>query len=102
VKTSYTLIAFLAFGLSTQPFAQQKIEHLLGQHPAVIVKRMEAQQGYDYQAKFYPHPAWMYLHAEAPRPMMDHPAVIVARRNAHAATERIAQRDHAETHASIH
>jgi hypothetical protein len=33
--------------------------------------------------------------------MMDHPAVIVARRNARAAAERIAQPDLAETHASI-
>ena len=80
MKTSYTLIAMLAFGLSTQPFAQERIEHLLGEHPAVIVKRMEARKGYDYQSKFYPHPAWLYLQAEAPRPMMDHPAVIVARR----------------------
>jgi hypothetical protein len=79
MKASYTLIALLAFGLSTQPFAQQ-VEHLLGDHPAVIVKRMEAQQRYDYASKFYPHPAWMYLSAEAPRPMVDHPAVIVARR----------------------
>jgi len=80
MRASYTLIAMLAFGLSTQPFAQERIEHLLGEHPAVIVKRMEATQGYDYQSKFYPHPAWMYLQAEAPRSMVDHPAVIVAKR----------------------
>lgn len=79
MKTSYTLITILAFGLSTQPFAQQA-GHSRGNHPAVIVKRMEAQQRYDYESKFYPHPAWMYLSSEAPRPMMDHPAVIVARR----------------------
>lgn len=52
----------------------------LGEHPAVIVKRNYERQGYDYVAKFYPHPAWLYLASEAPRPMMDHPAVIVARR----------------------
>jgi len=52
----------------------------LGDHPAVSVQRVHAKQGYDYASKFYPHPAWLWLHAEAPRPMMDHPAVIVARR----------------------
>ena len=91
MKASYTLIAIFAFGLSTQPFAQQKVEHLLGHHPAVLVKRMEAQQPYDYQAKFYPHPAWMYLSSEAPRPMIDHPAVLIAKRNAQAESERAQQ-----------
>lgn len=36
-------------------------------------------QGYDYASKFYPHPAWLYLRAEAPREMGEHPAVIIAR-----------------------
>lgn len=52
----------------------------LGEHPAVIVQRLHAKQGYDYASKFYPHPAWLWLYSEAPRPMMDHPAVIVAKR----------------------
>lgn len=52
----------------------------LGDHPAIVVQRLQANQTYDYAAKFYPHPAWLYLAAEAPRPMMDHPAVIVAKR----------------------
>lgn len=51
-----------------------------GDHPAVVVQRLWARQGYDYAARFYPHPAWLYLSAEAPRPMTDHPAVIVFRR----------------------
>ncbi|HUL66810.1 MAG TPA: hypothetical protein VLW55_19580 [Burkholderiaceae bacterium] len=51
----------------------------LGDHPAVIVKRMQMTQGYDYLAQFHPHPAWLYLESDAPHPMMDHPAVIVAR-----------------------
>lgn len=34
-----------------------------GDHPAVIVKRLEAGKGYDYLSKFYPHPAWLYLRA---------------------------------------
>src|SRR5882672_7849786 len=69
----------LACTLSAPTLAQQP-DHRLGEHPAVIVKRMYGQQGYDYASKFYPHPAWLYLDAEAPPPMMDHPAVIVARR----------------------
>ena len=52
----------------------------LGDHPAIVVQRLQATQGYDYASKFYPHPAWLYLAAEAPRPMMDHPAVIIAKR----------------------
>jgi hypothetical protein len=34
-----------------------------GDHPAVVVQRLQAQQGYDYAAKAYPHPAWLYLEA---------------------------------------
>jgi hypothetical protein len=60
-----TTAAILACGLSAAAFAQQA-EHRLGDHPAVIVKRLYAQQGYDYASKFYPHPAWLYLYAEAP------------------------------------
>jgi hypothetical protein len=71
----------LLFGVSSEAFTQQVPEHRLGDHPAVVVKRLQAQQGYDYASKFYPHPAWLYLASEAPRPMMDHPAVIVARRH---------------------
>jgi hypothetical protein len=52
----------------------------LGEHPAVIAQRLHAKQDYDYASKFYPHPAWLWLYSEAPRPMMDHPAVIVAKR----------------------
>lgn len=47
--------------LSTAIAAEPEPEHTLGDHPAVIVKRMEGQRGYDYAAKFYPHPAWLYL-----------------------------------------
>ena len=62
----------------------------LGEHPAIVARRVIAAQGYDYASKFYPHPAWLYLSAEAPHPMMDHPAVIVARR---AEQERLAARE---------
>jgi len=77
----FSFVFTMAIALAAQA---QDIEHRMGQHPAVIVKRMAAEQGYDYVSKFYPHPAWLYLQAEAPRPMMDHPAVIVAKRNGNA------------------
>jgi N-acyl-D-aspartate/D-glutamate deacylase len=69
----------LASALCAQSFAQE-VQHRLGDHPAVIVKRLEASKGYDYQAQFYPHPAWMYLQAEAPHTLNEHPAVVIARR----------------------
>ena len=46
----------------------------LGEHPAVIVKRLHAAQTYDYASKFYPHPAWLYLLPEAPRQEREDPA----------------------------
>jgi len=52
----------------------------LGEHPAIVARRVIAAQGYDYVSNFYPHPAWLYLSAEAPHPMSDHPAVLVFRR----------------------
>ncbi|HTT11024.1 MAG TPA: hypothetical protein VMG60_09060 [Burkholderiaceae bacterium] len=36
-------------------------------HPEV--QRLFERQGYDYEAKFYPHPARLCLQAEEPRPM---------------------------------
>ena len=42
-------------------------EHKLGDHPAVVVQRLQRQAGYDYATKFYPHPAWLRLHAAQPQ-----------------------------------
>ena len=60
MKTSIyaTLIALATVGSAA---AQQRTEHRLGDHPAVVVQRLYQQQGYDYASKFYPHPAWLYL-----------------------------------------
>ncbi len=74
------ILAALAL-LSLTPVAPAVAEEL-GEHPAIIVQRLHAAQGYDYASKFYPHPAWLYLSAEAPRTMVDHPAVIIAKRRA--------------------
>ena len=79
-----TLLAALCLSLSPVSVAYAE---KLGDHPAVIVQRLAAKQGYDYASKFYPHPAWLYLYAEAPRPMMDHPAVIVAKRQKQTASQ---------------
>ena len=46
-------------------------------HPALATHRTDVPEGYDYASKFYPHPAWLYLSAEAPHTMSQHPAVIV-------------------------
>src|SRR5262245_65818974 len=72
-----TVLTFLSLSIvgSSQVLAEP-----LGEHPAVIVQRLYAKQGYDYASKFYPHPAWLWLYAEAPRATSDHPAVIVAKR----------------------
>ena len=70
----------LSMALFASAWAQQT-DRRPGDHPALIVQRLHAQQGYDYASKFYPHPAWLYLQAESPHPMMEHPAVIVFKRH---------------------
>jgi len=46
-------------------------KHRLGEHPAVIAKRMYEKQGYDYASKFYRHPAGYDLYSTAPRDVND-------------------------------
>jgi hypothetical protein len=99
MNTICTTTALLALTLCAPVLAQQS-GHRLGDHPAVVVQRLHAQAGYDYASKFYPHPAWLYLYAEAPRPMMDHPAVIVARRLQQEAQARAASPQPGEVAAS--
>src|SRR5215470_5658336 len=55
----------LAFAPSTH--AGDEPTHRLGDHPAVVVQRLQKQAGYDYASRFYPHPAWLRLYAEQPR-----------------------------------
>ena len=69
----------------------------LADHPAIAARRVIAQQGYDYSAKFYPHPAWLYLSAEAPHPMVQHPAVIVFERAQQERRHAIELAQHAAT-----
>lgn len=83
MKANYAFFALLVLAFPTPPYAQEA-GHRLGEHPAVLVKRQQATKGYDYQAQFYPHPAWLYLETDR-HEMGDHPAVLVARRNAEAA-----------------
>ena len=45
--------------------------HHLGDHPAVVVQRLYKAAGYDYESKFYPHPAGLRLYAEPPRDAAD-------------------------------
>lgn len=62
--------------------------HRLGDHPAVVVQRLARQAPYDYAAKFYPHPAWLWLYDRAPtepddtRDTILQAAALAARRDA--------------------
>jgi len=60
------IATIVAFSMSVPALAQQT-EHPLGEHPAVIAKRMSEHQAYDYSAKFHPHPAWLYLSSVPPQ-----------------------------------
>jgi hypothetical protein len=72
------LTALVLLGLAAPAARAER----LGDHPAVVVQRLQAHSTYDYASKFYPHPAWLFLAAQAPHTMVDHPAVIIARRAA--------------------
>jgi hypothetical protein len=37
------------------------VSQLRGDHPAVVVQRLLQRAGYDYAAKLYPHPAWLWV-----------------------------------------
>ena len=87
MKTTLIAAVLTTVALSALADGTAAPQHRNADHPAVAVQRLWAAQGYDYAAQFYPHPAWLYLAAEAPRPMSDHPAVIVARRE----RERLAE-----------
>jgi hypothetical protein len=61
--------AAAAFTLSVPAQAGDKPAaqpHHLGDHPAVVVQRLQRQAGYDYASKFYPHPAHLYLLPASP------------------------------------
>jgi hypothetical protein len=69
-KSIRTIISITAVGLAfvcaQSARADDEPSHKLGDHPAVVVKRLEKTAGYDYASKFYPHPAWLHLYAEKP------------------------------------
>lgn len=79
MNTFHTAACAIAVALPTSAIAQDS-EHHLGDHPAIVVQRLHAQQGYDYASKFYPHPAWLYLLPEEPHRMNQHPAVLAFKR----------------------
>jgi hypothetical protein len=58
-RASLTSIPLILITLSSNPAAAEP----LGEHPAIVARRVIAAQGYDYASKFYPHPAWLYLRA---------------------------------------
>jgi len=56
----------LADGTDQPASAGASAAHRLGDHPAVIVARLEKDKPYDYAAQFYPHPAWLAMLPKAP------------------------------------
>jgi hypothetical protein len=52
----------VALAAPDEPVARQ-----LGDHPAVVVQRLQRHAGYDYASKFYPHPAGLRLVAAPPQ-----------------------------------
>jgi hypothetical protein len=65
----------------------------LGDHPAIVVQRLAKSAGYDYASKFYPHPAWLHLHAEQPRDAADGTAVATTGEAQRSSTRRAATSD---------
>ncbi|CAN5743512.1 hypothetical protein BH11PSE8_BH11PSE8_45060 [soil metagenome] len=61
-------------------------DHVRGQHPAILVQRMQ-QPGIDTNRFIMAHPAGLMVIA-TPTPTFDHPAVIVARRASKSAVEQ--------------
>ncbi|HUL65313.1 MAG TPA: hypothetical protein VLW55_11920 [Burkholderiaceae bacterium] len=67
IRTVVSITAVgIAFVCAQSARADDEQSHKLGDHPAVVVKRLEKTAGYDYASKFYPHPAWLHLYAEQP------------------------------------
>jgi hypothetical protein len=50
MRSATIVVASLSLASITPAFAEK-----LGDHPAVIVQRLHAEQGYDFASKFYPH-----------------------------------------------
>jgi hypothetical protein len=62
-----TPVAALLFSVAAvAAFDPALAEGRRGDHPAVVVQRLQHAAGYDYASKFYPHPAGFYLLARAP------------------------------------
>jgi hypothetical protein len=80
MRATLSTISLIAAAIATPAAFADPSAAKPGEHPAIAARRVIAAQGYDYASKFYPHPAWLYLSAQAPHPMSDHPAVIVFRR----------------------
>ena len=82
--------AIFAIALSTSAVAQESATHPMGEHPAVIAKRLAEKQGYDYASKFYPHPAWMHLYGDSNGPALAEARDIEKAKALHAEFERAA------------
>lgn len=85
IKQLVIVSASMVFAASVQPVqagetGQEAIAATRpGDHPAVVVARMQSKAAYDYASKFYLHPARLALESVPPRVLADHPAVMVAK-----------------------
>jgi len=69
IGTASLCAAQLGCALMPDAQADRTPRQRLGEHPAVVTQRLYRSAGYDYASKFYPHPAWLYLHAASPSDM---------------------------------
>jgi hypothetical protein len=75
----FSLVNVIGAVVCTEVRAEPATSEPLGEHPAIVARRVIANAGYDYASKMYRHPAGLTLYLEQPREMGDHPAVLVAR-----------------------
>jgi hypothetical protein len=68
IQTLKAAIPALVAAVLIAPAAQagDKSPHKLGDHPAVVVQRLQKNAGYDYASKFYAHPAGLRLYMQQP------------------------------------
>jgi hypothetical protein len=60
-------VALAALATTSPTHAEDKpATPRLGDHPAVVVQRLQRAAGYDYASKFYPHPAQLHLLPASP------------------------------------
>jgi hypothetical protein len=86
-----SLLTVAGLLLAASVMADEDASHRLGDHPAVVVQRLQKTAGYDYTSKFYAHPAGLYLYGEAPRDAVQPAASALAEAKAQPAERAVAR-----------